>query len=50
MLQESIDEIKAMNVIRMPRIIQAAMFMLKIDRALICEPDSNLLSWKYAKR
>ena len=37
-----------MNMIRMPRIIQAIMFMLKIRRAEVCEPNSNLLSWKHA--
>ena len=37
-----------MNMIRMPRIIQAIMFMLKIPRAEVCEPNSNLLSWKHA--
>jgi len=39
-----------MNVIRMPRIIQAIMFMLQIPRAEVCKPNSNLLSWKHAAK
>jgi hypothetical protein len=49
MLAEYLDEVKSINLIRMPKIIQAIMFMLNIDRSTICEPASNLLSWKLAK-
>lgn len=46
---ENMQEIKAMNVIKMPRIIQSLMFLMKIPREEICEPDSNKLFWKAAK-
>jgi len=36
-------------VIRMPQIIQALMFMLRMDKSKICELESNKLSWKLAK-
>jgi len=34
----------------MPRIIQSLMFLLRLPRSDICEPDSNKLFWKAAKK
>jgi len=42
-------EIAELNVIKMPRIIQSLMFLMRIDHDAICEPDSNRLFWKSAK-
>lgn len=43
-------EIQEMNVIKMPRIISSLMFLLRMPRDKICEPDSNRLFWKAAKQ
>ena len=43
-------EIQEQNVIKMPKIIQALMFLLRLPREEICEPGSNKLFWKKAKR
>jgi len=37
-------------VIKMPRIIQSLMFLMKVPRTETCEPDSNKLFWKNAKK
>lgn len=49
-LHESLSEISKLHVIKMPRIIQCLMFLMKIQRTDICEPDSNRLFWKNAKK
>jgi len=49
-LHECIAEIAHFHVIKMPRIIQSLMFLMQIDHDAICEPDSNRLFWKHAKK
>ena len=48
-LHDSIKEIQNYHTIKMPRIIQALMFLMKIDHDSICEPHSNRLFWKHAR-
>ena len=48
-LEESIGDIVCMNTVRFPQVMQALMFLLKIDRQAICEPETNLLQWKKAR-
>ena len=47
--QKILQGIKAFRVIKMPTVLQALFFMVKIERENICEPGSNKLSWKKAK-
>jgi len=49
-MYKSCMEIAELNVIKMPRIIQSLMFLMQIDHDAICEPDSNRLFWKSAKK
>jgi len=49
LLYESIAEIAHLHVVKMPRIVQSAMFLMQIDHDSICEPHSNRLFWKTAK-
>jgi hypothetical protein len=47
--EEGLNEISELWTIKMPRIVQSLMFLMQIDRNLICEPNSNRLFWKHAK-
>ena len=42
------QEVGNMRVLKMPRILQALMYLLGISRETICEPNSNLFFWKNA--
>ena len=46
---EIIAKITALRVIKMPRIIHALMSFLGYERETICEPGTNLFSWKKSK-
>lgn len=50
--QEWIDQMKEIasyRVLKMPRILQALMYLLGMSREEICEPNTNLFDWKRAK-
>ena len=42
-------ELKDLNVLKMPRVLQALFYLLKYDREMICERDTNKLDFKKAK-
>jgi hypothetical protein len=44
-----IESIAAFRTLKMPRIIQALMYLLGVSREAICEPNSNAFFWKVAK-
>lgn len=46
--QKMIDDISCYRVLKMPRILQALMYLLGMGREDICEPESNLFFWKKA--
>lgn len=46
----TVKEIQAQNVIKMPRIVQAILFLLGYRREDVCEPNSNRLFWKSARQ
>jgi len=46
---ELINEIASYRVLKMPRILQALMYLLGMEREEICEPNTNLFDWKRAK-
>jgi len=39
-----------MKVMKVPKIIQAVMYILEFQREKVCEPDSQLFCWKKAKK
>jgi len=41
--------IKSNRVLKMNQIIQSLLFLTGVERAEVCEPNSNALSWKKAK-
>ncbi len=43
------EDISMYHVLKMPRILQALMYLLGVQREDICEPNSNLFFWKKAK-
>jgi len=47
---EMITKIVSLRVIKMPRIIHALMSFLGYERENICEPETNLFSWKLSKK
>ena len=44
-----IEDIKMYHVLKIPRILQAIMYLMGVKREDICEPNSNLFFWKKAK-
>lgn len=47
--KDSFNDISKYHVLKMPRILQALMYLLGVSREEICEPNSNLFFWKKAK-
>jgi hypothetical protein len=45
----NLTNIKDFRVLKMPRIIQSLLYLMKVEREEICEPGTNLLFWKKAK-
>lgn len=41
---------KDLNVLKMPRVLQVLFYLLKYDREMICERDTNKLDFKKAKQ
>lgn len=48
--EESVVKITSLCVLKMPRIIHALMSFLGFERESICEPETNLFSWKKSKQ
>jgi hypothetical protein len=44
-----IESIAAFRTLKMPKIIQALLYLLGVARETICEPNSNAFFWKIAK-
>ena len=42
-------DIKELNIMKMPRILQTLFYLLRYDREEICERDTNALDFKKAK-
>jgi hypothetical protein len=49
-LQKAIGTLNENTVIKYPRIWQSLFYILKIQREQICEPGTNKLKWKLAKK
>lgn len=46
--KQVITDIAGFRVLKMPRILQALMYLLGMCREDICEPKSNMFFWKKA--
>lgn len=46
--QSQMGDLAAYHVLKMPRVLQALMYLLGISREDICEPGTNILAWKRA--
>lgn len=44
-----IQSIARFRTLKMPKILQALMYLLGVSRETICEPNSNAFFWKWAK-
>lgn len=42
-------DLKTVHVLKMPRVLQALFYLLRFERSLICERDTNKLDFKNAK-
>jgi hypothetical protein len=49
-LQKAIGTLHESTVIKYGRIWQSLFYLLKINREAVCEPGSNKLKWKLAKK
>ena len=43
------NDLKDLNVLKMPRVLQALFYLLRFEREMICERDTNKLDFKKAK-
>jgi len=46
---DQLMKLKEFNILKFPRVIQYAFYVLEYDREAICEPETNKLEWERAR-
>lgn len=48
--KKALFDIKEYKVLKMPRVMQSLLYLMKYEREQVCEKDSNKFFWKIAKQ